>query len=85
MAIFAGWAEAGVADVSAAGSPDPRRLRPRLAAIADRCDPLARQLAAAMLAADAPGLHVYYVDDHFVPYEGAKPVPSGDAGMRNVA
>ncbi len=30
-----------------------------------------------MLAADAPDLHVYYVDDHFVPYEGAKPVPKG--------
>jgi hypothetical protein len=59
--------------------PDPRTLRPRLAAIAGHCDPLAvqRQLAAAMLAADAPGLHVYYVDDHFVPYEGAKPVPKG--------
>ncbi len=59
--------------------PDPRTLRPRLAAIAGACDPLAlqRQLAAAMLAADAPGLHVYYVDDHFVPYEGAKPVPKG--------
>src|SRR5216683_2271138 len=59
--------------------PDPRTLRPRLAAIADRCDPLAlqRHLATAMLAADAPGLHVYYVDDHFVPYEGAKPVPKG--------
>ncbi|HXL95560.1 MAG TPA: transposase, partial [Streptosporangiaceae bacterium] len=59
--------------------PDPRTLRPRLAAIADACDPLAlqRQLAAAMLAADAPGLHVYYVDDHFVPCEGAKPVPKG--------
>jgi hypothetical protein len=59
--------------------PDPRTLRPRLAAVADRCDPLnlQRQLAAAMLAADAPGLHVYYVDDHFVPYEGARPVPKG--------
>jgi len=59
--------------------PDPRTLRLRLAAIAGACDPLAlqRQLAAAMLAADAPGLHVYYVDDHFVPYEGAKPVPKG--------
>src|SRR6266581_4334326 len=59
--------------------PELRTLRPRLAAIADACDPLAlqRQLAAAMLAADAPGLHVYYVDDHFVPYEGAKPVPKG--------
>ena len=59
--------------------PGPRTLRPRLAAIAGACDPLAlqRQLGAAMLAADAPGLHVYYVDDHFVPYEGAKPVPKG--------
>ena len=59
--------------------PDPRTLRPRLAAIAGACDPLAlqRQLGAAMLAADAPGLHVYYVDDHFVPYEGARPVPKG--------
>jgi len=59
--------------------PGLRTLRPRLAAIAGACDPLAlqRQLGAAMLAADAPGLHVYYVDDHFVPYEGAKPVPKG--------
>jgi hypothetical protein len=59
--------------------PGLRTLRPRLASIADRCDPLAlqRQLGAAMLAADPPGLHVYYVDDHFVPYEGAKPVPKG--------
>src|SRR6266581_4146056 len=59
--------------------PELRTLRPRLAAIADACDPLAlqRQLAAAMLAADAPALHVYYVDDHFVPYEGSKPVPKG--------
>ena len=59
--------------------PGLRTLRPRLSAIADHCDPLAlqRQLGAAMLAADAPGLHMYYVDDHFVPYEGAKPVPKG--------
>src|SRR5260370_554430 len=59
--------------------PGLRTLRPRLSAIAETCDPLAlqRQLGAAMLAADAPGLHVYYVDDHFVPYEGAKPVPKG--------
>lgn len=36
------------------------------------CGPVAhqRQLPAAMLAADASALHVYYVDDHFVPYEG---------------
>src|SRR6266700_1980924 len=59
--------------------PGLRTLRPRLSAIAETCDPLAlqRQLAAAMLAADAPGLHVYYVDDHFVPYEGAEPVGKG--------
>jgi hypothetical protein len=59
--------------------PDPRTLRPRLSAIADGCDPLAlqRQLAAAMLAADAPGLHIYYAGDHFVPYEGARPVAKG--------
>src|SRR6266566_1249692 len=38
---------------------------------------LRRRLGAAMLAADAPALHVYYADDHFVPYEGAKPVPKG--------
>ena len=59
--------------------PGLRTLRPRLSAIADHCDPLAlqRQLGAAMLAADPPGLHVYYVDDHFVPYEGARPVPKG--------
>jgi len=62
-----------------AALPELRTLRPRLAVIADGCDPIAlqRQLAAAMLAADAPALHVYYVDDHFVPYEGAKPVPKG--------
>ncbi len=59
--------------------PGLRTLRPRLSAIAETCDPLAlqRRLGAAMLAADAPGLHVYYVDDHFVPYEGGKPVPKG--------
>ena len=30
-----------------------------------------------MLAADAPGLGLYFVDDHFVPYAGAKPVGKG--------
>ncbi len=59
--------------------PELRTLRPRLAALADRCDPLELQqrLATAMLAADAPALGVYFVDDHFVPYEGAKPVGKG--------
>ena len=62
-----------------AALPELRTLRPRLAAIADGCDPLALQadLAKAMLAADAPALPVYFVDDHFVPYCGAKPVMKG--------
>ena len=33
--------------------------------------------AAAMLAADPVTSGVYYVDDHFVPYAGAKPVAKG--------
>ena len=67
--------------------PELRTLRPQLAAIADGCDPLAvqRELAAAMLAADAPALGVYYVDDHFVPYAGAKPVGRGYNNKRKQA
>jgi len=59
--------------------PDLRTLRPGLAAIADRTDPLLlqRMFAAAMLAANPVLSGVYYVDDHFVPYTGAKPVPKG--------
>ena len=59
--------------------PELRTLRPRLARLAEATDPLGlqRRLAAAMLAADAPGLGLYFVDDHFVPYAGAKPVPKG--------
>ena len=33
--------------------------------------------AAAMLAADPVTSGVYYIDDHFVPYTGAKPVGKG--------
>ena len=33
--------------------------------------------ASAMLAADPVTSGVYYVDDHFVPYAGAEPVPKG--------
>ena len=57
--------------------PGLRALRPALAAIADRTDPLQLQamFASAMLAAPISG--VYYVDDHFVCYAGAKPVPKG--------
>jgi len=59
--------------------PDIRTLRPRLAALADRMDPLVlqRAFASAMLTADPCTSGVYFVDDHFVPYTGAKPVPKG--------
>ena len=59
--------------------PSLRTLRPRLAAIADAADPLALQasFARAMLAASPETSGVYYVDDHFVPYAGAKPVGKG--------
>jgi DNA-binding CsgD family transcriptional regulator len=59
--------------------PELRTLRPRLGELAEACDPLALQagLARAMLTAEAPVLGLYFVDDHFVPYEGAKPVGKG--------
>jgi hypothetical protein len=62
-----------------AALPTLRTLRPRLAQLAQSCDPLELQakLATAMLAADAPLMNLYFVDDHFVPYEGAKPVGKG--------
>ena len=59
--------------------PGLRALRPALADIADRTDPLEIQslFAAGMLTADPVVSGVYYVDDHFVPYTGAKPVAKG--------
>jgi transposase len=59
--------------------PELRTLRPRLAAIADGCDPLGlqRSLATAMLAVEPNVSGVYFVDEHFMPYSGAKPVGSG--------
>src|SRR5271165_6991408 len=59
--------------------PGLRALRPELARIADAADPLRLQtlFAAAMLAADPVTSGVYCVDDHFVPYAGAKPVAKG--------
>ena len=62
-----------------AALPSLRTLRPRLAAIADAADPLELQaaFAQAMLAANPETSGVYYVDDHFVPYAGAKPVGKG--------
>ncbi len=62
-----------------ASLPGLRTLRPRLAAIAGGCDPLELQamFAQAMLEADPVTSGVYYVDDHFIPYTGAKPVGKG--------
>ena len=59
--------------------PELRTLRPGLAAVAGRTDPLQlqRMFASAMLAADPVTSGVYYVDDHFVPYTGARPVGKG--------
>jgi hypothetical protein len=59
--------------------PELRTLRPRLAAIADGCDPLGlqRSLAEAMLRVEPNLSGVYFVDEHFMPYSGAKPVASG--------
>jgi hypothetical protein len=67
--------------------PDLRTIRPGLAAIADRADPLRlqRMFASAMLAADPVVSGVYYVDDHFVPYAGAKPVGKGWNNKRGKA
>jgi transposase-like protein len=67
--------------------PDLRTIRPRLAGIADRTDPVALQrlFASAMLAADPVTSGVYYVDDHFVPYTGAKPVAKGWNNKRGKA
>ena len=59
--------------------PSLRTLRPALAAIADAADPLELQaaFAQAMLAANPETSGVYYVDDHFVPYAGARPAAKG--------
>jgi hypothetical protein len=62
-----------------AALPSLRTLRPRLAAIAEACDPLElqRAFARAMLGADPNETGVYFVDDHFVPYAGKLPVGKG--------
>jgi Transposase protein len=59
--------------------PELRTLRPRLAHIADRCDPvqLQRAFAAAMLTAEPCTSGLYFVDEHFMPYAGALPVGQG--------
>jgi hypothetical protein len=59
--------------------PELRTLRPRLAAIADGCDPLGlqRAFATAMLTDQACTWGVYFIDEHFVPYTGRLPVGKG--------
>jgi hypothetical protein len=71
-------AEAGAA-VGLALTPELATLRARLSALADGSDPLGlqRAFAAGMLAADPGADPVFFVDDHFVPYAGARPVAKG--------
>jgi hypothetical protein len=71
-------AEAGVA-VGLTSIPELRTLRTRLGALADGTDPLAlqRAFAAGMLRTDPAPDPVYFVDDHFVAYSGARPVAKG--------
>jgi hypothetical protein len=71
-------AEAGAA-VGLATVPELKTLRTRLGALADGSDPLGlqRAFAAGMLACDPAADPVYFVDDHFVPYSGARPVAKG--------
>ena len=71
-------AEAGAA-VGLTMVPELATLRARLGALADGSDPLGLQRAfgAGMLAADPAADPVYFVDDHFVPYSGARPVGKG--------
>src|SRR5260370_4467487 len=70
-----------------ASLPGRRTVGPRLAAIAGGCDPLELQalFARAMLEADPVTSGVYYVDDHFIPYTGAKPVGKGWNNKRGKA
>jgi transposase len=60
-------------------APQLATLRARLGALADGSDPLAlqRAFATGMLTADPARDPVYFVDDHFVAYAGARPVAKG--------
>ena len=59
--------------------PQLATLRARLAALGDGSDPLGlqRAFAAGMVAFDGADAPVYFVDDHFVAYSGARPVAKG--------
>jgi len=67
--------------------PHLRTLRPRLRALAEVSDPLSiqRAFAAAMLASDEAPPEIFYVDDHFVTYWGARPVAKGYNIRRHLA
>ena len=69
-------------------SPGLRTWRPRLGALAEACDPLAlqRSFAKAMLASDGDGApQVFFCDDHFVAYTGARRVAKGYNTRRRLA
>ena len=67
--------------------PHLRTLRPALRALAQHCDPLAlqRAFASAMVAADETAPELYFVDDHFATYWGARPVAKGYNVRRHLA
>ena len=71
-------AEAGPA-LGLTMTPELATFRARLAALADGSDPLElqRAFATGMLAGEQAADPVYFVDDHFVPYAGARPVGKG--------
>ncbi|MGA2930411.1 MAG: helix-turn-helix domain-containing protein [Solirubrobacteraceae bacterium] len=73
--------------VGLAAFPSLRTLRPRLAALAEACDPLElqRSFATAMLNADERPPELFYVDHHFVTYWGAQPVAKGYNIRRHLA
>ncbi len=79
-------ADAG-AIVGLSSFPHLRTLRPRLRSLAEACDPLAlqRAFAKAMVAADEHPPELFYVDDHFVTYWGARPVAKGYNIRRHLA
>ena len=69
--------------VDIAAMPELRTLRPRLGAIAEGVDPLGlqRAFAKALVGADSESARapqqVFFVDDHFVAYSGARPLAKG--------
>ena len=66
--------------VGLAALPELRTLRPRLGAIADSVDPLAIQRAfanALVSASETQVQQVFFVDDHFIAYSGARPLAKG--------